>query len=731
MAGNKRAYDGAMKKASTAAWDRKWPGAIREYQRALSEFPQDTTAHSGLALALEESGRFDEALNEYQLTRNLLPHDPEPLEKTAALHQKLGHVEKAADDLVALGDIFASTKHVTRAVEAWKRAAVLTPMRIDVHEKLFAAYKEAGNDRSGAQELIALAQARLAEGDSTRAQILIQQALTLDPQNSQARGMKAEILGRPPSPEREAKDSPVEKARRSSLSRLAQTVFEEGPGWRRSAPSLPVAASVDVERLLAAAIDAQTHGRTGDAIDRYEQILRAGRAGPEIQFNLALLYKDTLRYDDAIALLQRTSGEPQFAPASYFAIGECCRAQGKIDVAMENFLQAMKVFDLATVDREQADQVIRLYESLAEGYREKGAQSNAEKSVQSLVDFLSGRGWEDKVREVRRHLESLDQSGTPVSFAEVLELPNADRVIESLGLIEEYLREGHLTAATDESMRSIELAPDYLPAHQRLAEILAKSGRKQEAREKYEKLAETALVRGDTPRALAFYRQAISLAPQDTDQRAKLIDLLISHGQLPEAWNEYLQLGEFLDRAGDSRKAIDKYTEGIRLAQQAGAVSPAVLELRDRLADAYMKAHDWQNALGAFQEILARTPADERARFYLTELYFRLGHQEDGERELNDLLSLNVSAPKKTRTMLAALSRTLPNNVPLNLRLARAYVDAGQNEKAVEGLDALGERLLNAGEREAAIQVIREIVSLNPPRVDDYRKVLEDLLAAA
>ena len=186
-----------------------------------------------------------------------------------------------------------------------------------------------------------------------------------------------------------------------------------------------------------------------------------------------------------------------------------------------------------------------------------------------------------------------------------------------------------------------------------------------------------------------------------------------------------------LERSGHPEKAIDKYLEGIHLAQRAGAVGPAVPALHNRLADAYVKTHDWTSALAAFEEIRAMSPEDERAQFFLTELYLRVGQREQGERELEALLGRNLKAPNKTRAILAALARGLPNDVPLNLRLARAYVSSGQKDKAVEGLDTLGDRLLNSGEREAAIQVIREIIALNPPRAEDYRKVLAELGATA
>jgi len=45
----------------------------------------------------------------------------------------------------------------------------------------------------------------------------------------------------------------------------------------------------------------------------------------------------------------------------------------------------------------------------------------------------------------------------------------------------------------------------------------------------------------------------------------------------------------------------------------------------------------------------------------------------------------------------------------------------------VEQLDALGELQLDANMRSAAAETIRQIISLNPPGVEEYRKLLSTL----
>jgi hypothetical protein len=51
--------------------------------------------------------------------------------------------------------------------------------------------------------------------------------------------------------------------------------------------------------------------------------------------------------------------------------------------------------------------------------------------------------------------------------------------------------------------------------------------------------------------------------------------------------------------------------------------------------------------------------------------------------------------------------------------------------EAVAQLDALGEGLLNAGERESAISVIESIIAMNPPNQAKYQLLLEKLKSPA
>jgi Flp pilus assembly protein TadD len=68
-----------------------------------------------------------------------------------------------------------------------------------------------------------------------------------------------------------------------------------------------------------------------------------------------------------------------------------------------------------------------------------------------------------------------------------------------------------------------------------------------------------------------------------------------------------------------------------------------------------------------------------------------------------------------------------PKVTALHQRLAEVYRQQQFIPEAIKQLDALGELQLEAGHTGEAIETIRKIISLNPPNVEGYHSLLEQL----
>lgn len=732
MPGNRAVFNDAVTKGHNAAWDGQWAKAAAEYRRALTEFPDDAPIRLSLAHALEQLGQWESALREYRHLVQAQPKDPAPLARVAAVLGKLQRKSEAAGVYAQLADLYVVQNLMPQAIEAWRKAAELEPDRTDVRQNLIAAYTRAGQLLLVANEQLALAKIYRARGDKAKAQNLAEQALRLDPNNAAVRAFIDELTPREPAPAA-ATLSPVDAAEKAALSRLAETLLEEHEAppteVERRTPSRAETDQAAVDALIARAVDAQMRHRVSDAIEAYRKLLAQGVARPEIKFNLGLLYLETMRYDEAIPLLTETVNDDHFMLASHYALGQCYRALGKIDRALEHFLQVVKIVDLSSVRRDQADDLIRVYEELAESYAAQGKRAEAERFSRSLEEFLSSKGWEDKVQQFRQHLKAIQEEGEQVSLAQAFEVRESDRVLEALAFAHEYLRREKFDAASEECMYAIELAPTYLPAHIRLAEVLFKQGRLAEANAKYQTLAELCTVQGDIKRAEAMYRHALKIVPEDVGTRAKLIDLLVQQNRIEEALEQYLELGESFASVNQVGKALEKFAEGVRIATRARHSSKMLLTLRHRLAEMRARQNDFAGALSAYQEIYQQSPDDERAHFYIVDLEFRLGQSSAALRDLEALLARYQKRNElhKMTDVLEALVQSYPAEIPLTLCLAEHYRAVGDLERAVATLDALGEAQLSLGNKRVAADVIRRIVELNPPRVEEYKKLLQQI----
>ena len=98
-------------------------------------------------------------------------------------------------------------------------------------------------------------------------------------------------------------------------------------------------------------------------------------------------------------------------------------------------------------------------------------------------------------------------------------------------------------------------------------------------------------------------------------------------------------------------------------------------------------------------------------------------------RELDGLLRVFAKAGKANQILgiLEEQVTRYPNDMALRSRLAAVYGQMSNDEKAIEQLDALAELQLESGLHGDALVTIRRIISMNPPHVDDYQRLLQQL----
>jgi tetratricopeptide (TPR) repeat protein len=240
---------------------------------------------------------------------------------------------------------------------------------------------------------------------------------------------------------------------------------------------------------------------------------------------------------------------------------------------------------------------------------------------------------------------------------------NLGNVLDELGRTEEAL------AAYASALA---LKPDLLPAGLNRAALLARSGRAGEARhelallrERFPRSAELACRRarlaeeaGDAEAALDAYRAAVELDARDPRARYGLARLLAARGEAPAALAQLEHIGE--TDAGfreaqllRARVLLDSQrgAEALRALARMRPVHPGWTELEFAWGDACARAGRVEEAIAAYDAVLAAEPAHFGARASRALL---VGRRGDPAAALAVLEALNIEAPGNAKLLNGA-----------------------------------------------------------------------------
>ncbi len=457
MPGNRQVFSAAMNAADRLRWDSQWAEAAKEYQRALTEFPDDTGARSGLGFCYMQTKQWKQALDEYE---QVLKHDPSdiiPLSKTAELYVILDRRDDAYRAYLHLADLYSQAGKGSRAEAMWQKAAQLSATSPEPHERLATYYTDKKENSLVVQERLAAAQGYLLHNDRVSARLQCEEVLRVDAANAQAKQLLSQLNGQVPgntaAMQASASTADGGAADMVSLSNISGGTTgmmgnmsstgkshgggNPGPalaaagtsgGGTQPTPRKRITAS-QVAGVLRQAQTFQSQGRFTDAIDLCEQIIESGFDRPDARYFLGWLYQEQRRWDDAIRQFQALLNDPDYALSCFYALGQCYRAKGDLRTATVNFDEAVDRVNLDALTAEESDQLVQLCQEAAEAHRMLGEQEQALTIYNALLGFLRNRGWNDKVAQVEFMLKQAQNTPAPRPASTPLPQGNTTRVL--------------------------------------------------------------------------------------------------------------------------------------------------------------------------------------------------------------------------------------------------------------------------------------------------------------
>ncbi len=756
-----------MNDGHSAAWDQDWRKAAAAYRQALQEFPDQPRALNSLGLALYQLGEFDEALRTYQHVAALTPDDAVAFEKVAQISERVGDLPTAVEAAMRAAELFLSQREIEKALENWAHVTALNPEHGLAHSRLAMVHERLGHTQQAVTEYLAVASILQRAGKADKAQELVVKCLQLSPNSAEAKQALSllktgQILPKPirvkggtgpiamaqvrqlqePAPNAASDLDPIAEARQKAMTKLAEILFDytdDSPSAqeRRGLSaimkgtgqlSLQQAEQTKVVLHLGQAIDAQSHNQDAAAAEELEHALESGFKHPALYFDLGYLRAKGDRLESAIRNLAHAIKHNDYGLGARLLLGDLLLKKGQLRDAALEYLQALQLADAMTVAEAHSDDIRQLYEPLIEAQQGQKDEDINRRLCDNVRSLLMRGDWRDQIHRTREQMHHGGEDGL-APLADVMLQAQDTGVIESIGRIHQLARAGSLRSAMDEAFDAVQHAPTYLPLHTLMGELLIQEGREPDAIAKFSVVAHAYGVRGEVNQASKLLRRVIQLAPMDLSARTRLIDQLLARGQVDDAINEYLELAEIYYRLAELDMARKTYTTALRVVQQANADRNWNVHILQRKADIDMQRLDWKQAVRVYEQIRTLRPDDQGARRQLMELYMRMSQEQQAIAELDSFFTYLESAHQSEQAIpfLEDLVREHPDQSLYRRAFAAQLNRLGRKEEAVSQLDSLGESLLQAGKSKEAVEVITQILLMDPPNAQDYRQLLAQL----
>ena len=767
MAGREDVFQRAMNEGHSAAWDQAWDVAVKAYQQALEEFPDNAKALNSLGLAQYQLQHYDDALKTYIRVARSNPEDGVAFEKVAQIYERQGSLHEAIQSALQAAELYLKAREPEKAIENWLRVVQLNPENLTARSRLALIHEKTGQNQQAINEYIALGSLLQNNGNPQKATELLEHASSLDPSNVEVRQalsfVKAgKMLPKPlrpkggtgplrmaavkelEAPKQRLQESPdpITEGRQKALQVLAEVLFDlsddssEAQARRglqsimKNTGQLSTQGSEQTSILLhlSQAIDAQTKNQDSAAADEIERAIESGFKHPAAYFNLGVLRANANQSESALRSLQQSVKHNDYTLAAHLLSGDILRKLNRMKEASIECLEALKIADAAVVDPDQADSILQLYEPLIESVDREDDQTAQAKLCENVENMLLRRNWRQHLLKTREGMPK-SEGGQALPLAEVIIQAQSSNVIEAMNQVNQLARSNRLRSAMSEAFHALSYAPTYLPLHILIGDLLIREGRTQEAITKFTTVANAYSVRNEVSQATNLLKRIIQLSPMDLAARTRLIEQLTARGQVNEAISEYMDLADIYYRLAELDMARKTYTTALRLVQQPNANHQWNVKILQRMADIDMQRLDWRQAVRVLEQIRTLHPEDASVRQNLIELNLRLAQTQQAQAEIESFVSY-LENNGKTHDAIPFLQKLIEEHsdqLILQRALAEELHKAGRTPEAIAQLDAIGDKLMEKDDKAGLIDVVNRILSMNPPNADEYRSLLAQL----
>ena len=269
----------------------------------------------------------------------------------------------------------------------------------------------------------------------------------------------------------------------------------------------------------------------------------------------------------------------------------------------------------------------------------------------------------------------------------------------------DWSTQGNSVEAAATYRRIIKILPKNTLAREKLLEIFTKNGAKPDVVNLMMELCSVAESEGNTPKTIEYLEKLISLDPTNRSHSTKLALFLNERGLKDRSIEIFYQLARDYFRE-------EHLEESLATLEKIRAIDPRDRNLPLRVSEVFEKQGKIEKAIETLLTSLAEEPAQPNTMVFLARLCIKAGKIEEAERIYDKLIKINKSF----------LAQTIPF---IEVLLAERKLD-----RALAHIERLNKEVQETATRQKCVDLLEEILKLDPQKLDAYR-LLESLYGAA
>lgn len=299
---------------------------------------------------------------------------------------------------------------------------------------------------------------------------------------------------------------------------------------------------------------------------------------------------------------------------------------------------------------------------------------------------------------------------------------------------QKYAAKGQFDKAIAEYMRIVKEDPSDVRILLKIGDLQVRKGAKEDAIATYSRVARSYDEQGFFLKAIAVYKQILSIDPSLTELYTKLADLYVKLGLIPDALAHLDALASRYARAGQDEKLVGVYRQMVQIDPNNVVCRIKLAELLSKLGRNEEAAQEFEAGANLLKEagrlddwakvaerLLYHRPSDAALAKQLAKHYI---DRQDARRALPKLQVCFKANPKDIETleMLAVAFRELaqlPKTISVLKEIARIHQENGEQDKRLETYRRVLELSPNDAEAKEALRTASRLA--RPPSAPEPR----------